>query len=89
MKFAVSRVSNPWRNEKPCGEAKEEAVLRFFSYTDPEEEGRIWSIELHTLEELLKFIEEKGSVVIGASDEHNGERDVSPWRIEIYDGWRE
>ena len=48
----------------------------------------IWTMEINTIDELLKFIEQHGEVVIGeyyvSYIEHPG-----IIRIEIYDGYRE
>lgn len=74
MKFIISRTSI-WSSEKPCRKAKKEIV-----------EGRVmWSIEINTLEELIKFMEKnEQNLVI----KYSFEKEI-PYEIEIYDDYRE
>ena len=67
MRFVVSRTT-VWRNEiQPCEEAKRE--------------GENWIIELNSIDELLKFVDKYGDLVLQFFDNR--------YEIEIYDGYRE
>lgn len=58
MIYIIERASND--ENKPC----EEAVKRPFKSTSNFEINYLWSIELNSLEELHKFIDKYGEVVI-------------------------
>ena len=73
MKFEVTKTNYDTPDGKPC----KEAVMS-------EEQGGWFQIEINSLDELIKFLEEHNSVVI--------ERSLwNPkfWKIEIYNDYRE
>ena len=74
MKFIVSRTSLCDGNDSPCEEAKKEEF----------EDGPDWTIEINTLEELIKFRKKYGEIILTESvlPEIDNE-------IEIYDSYRE
>lgn len=73
MKFVVTRASsrNDKRNLRPCP-----GVVR-----DPKDKRRWWLV-VETLEDLAKFVEREGKVVVGRNPD-------ALLEIEIYDTWRE
>lgn len=75
MKFVVTRTSM-WRNEKPCRKTKKRII-----------EGYVmWTIEINTLDELIKFMKEnKYDLVI----KDPLEEEIPYYEIEIYDDYRE
>ena len=75
MKFLVYRTSD-WKysSRKPCDEAE--------LYKDYEPLGMLWTIEIATIDELVKFCDKYGVVVIIP--------EANPYpAIEIYDDYRE
>lgn len=69
MRFRVTRTTERY-NEQPCPEATR----------GPD---GAWYVELATLDDLVRFYERHGRLVI---DDGSGEDALS---IEIYDDWRE
>ena len=45
----------------------------------------LWTIEINSLDELIKFKEKEGNLIIGTEDDYEGYNHT----IEIYDGYRE
>ena len=75
MKFIVRRTSELYlgRTPKPCEGAKKEK--------------REWTINLDTLDDLIKFVKTYGKVVVSPGDLFDN--DKMPYEIEIYDTYRE
>jgi predicted RNA-binding protein associated with RNAse of E/G family len=74
MRFKISRTSG-WDNDPPCKEA----------YTLPEEYNpkdhyHKWYIDINSLDELIKFVDKYGDIVVSTEND--------PY-IEIYDTYRE
>lgn len=70
MKYQIERTSDYFRKNPPCSDAFQEGV---------DEKGYpIWRIDIDTLEELHKLIEEVDAPVIVYDD-----------KLEIYDDFRE
>lgn len=81
MKFVVSSTSGGYR-EQPCEEAKRGSIERenkIYSAT-----ADVWFVEINTLEELIKFYEENGDIIIKDCFWNK-----SYTEIEIYDDYRE
>ena len=64
------------KNHKTCNEGK------WITRQHPDVD--LWSIEINSLEELLRFIEDNGRIIIGQSNDNGGVME-----IEIYDDYRE
>lgn len=79
MKFEIRKTSDDYT--KPC----EQAVLTKEWRNEFGWKERKWEVEVNSLEELMKLIEqsEKERIVIFAADENDGPL------IEIYDDYRE
>ncbi len=75
MKFIVSRTST-W-NKIPCEEAKLDSIVVDDVTID------VWFIEIDTIEELVKFVDKYGDIVV-QDYPYDGHKE-----IEIYDTWRE
>ena len=74
MRFKITRTSG-WYNNPPCKEA----------YTLPEEYDprawyQTWYIDINSLDELIKFVDKYGEIVVSTEND--------PY-IEIYDTYRE
>ena len=67
MEFVITRTSL-WNNKKPCEEAYQE--------------DDIWKVKIESLENLVKFQEKYGEIII--TKDFNGNPE-----IEIYDYYRE
>lgn len=83
MTFRVTRTSDAYCDEKaPCKNAR--FVKRIKEREWSISPTNIWEIEVDSLEDLMKLIEEtgKGLIIFGA-DKHGGPT------IEIYDDYRE
>ena len=81
MRFVVSSTSGGYR-EQPCEEAIRgsiEADIKVYGDTVD-----VWFIEINTLEELVKFHEENGDIII-----KDCLWNKSYIEIEIYDDYRE
>lgn len=81
MKFVVSSTSGGHK-EQPCEEAKRGSIERenkIYSAT-----ADVWFVEINTLEELIKFYEEYGDIII-----KDCLWNKSYTEIEIYDDYRE
>ena len=77
MKFLVYRTSDgKYGSRKPCDEVE--------LYKDYEPFGTLWTVEISAIDELVKFCDKYGVVVI--IPKANG--DPYP-AIEIYDDYRE
>lgn len=80
MIFQVTRTSD-WANSTPPCEG---CTLAHLSQ-DPLDDT-IYTVEFNTLEELAKFTEKNGSIIIGKAFSHE---EITPLHIEIYDEFRE
>lgn len=80
MKFKVERTSMKNMVLKPCKEAYEGNIL----WIGINEYLKCWYIDINSLEELLKFEEKYGEIIITTSIFDN----KTP-TIEIYDYYRE
>ena len=70
MRYRISRVSNYSGDRAPCSNAIKEGI---------DEYGwNIWWVNIDSLDDLHKLIEEVGTIIINCNNE-----------IEIYDGYRE
>lgn len=70
MRYRISRVSNYSGDIQPCSNAVKEGI---------DEYGfNMWWVNIDSLDDLHKLIEEVGTVIINHYNE-----------IEIYDGYRE
>jgi hypothetical protein len=70
MRYRISRVSNYSGDRQPCSNAIKEGI---------DEYGfNMWWVNIDSLDDLHKLIEEVGTVIINHCNE-----------IEIYDGYRE
>jgi len=74
MKFEITRISDSLSNKKPCEGAYSEPVKGDWLGRKNQ-----WFIDFNSLEELLKFIEKEGHIVVS---------NYGP-AIEIYDDYRE
>lgn len=81
MKFIVSKSSVYDNNIKPCDEAKQD-IVRVVKTIRGNLEKKYWSIEINSLEDLIKFIDTHGDVVLLENSD-------GYYEIEIYDGYRE
>lgn len=81
MKFQVTRTSD-WANSAPPCEG---ATLAHRHVGDLDED--IYTIEIDTLEDLIRFKEKVGKEIIITKP--YGCEDISPLKIEIYDDYRE
>ena len=71
MEFIITRTSDFWMEKPPCSKAKEKV-----------DDGlKFYAIEINSLEELLKLIDEEGMLVLNG---HEGS-----YSVEIYDDYRE
>ena len=80
MKFQVTRTSD-WANLAPPCEGSTLAH-RQVDYLD----DNIYTIEFESLEELVKFSDKNGSIIISKASSHE---EITPLHIEIYDTFRE
>ena len=80
MKFQVTRTSD-WANSAPPCEGATLAH-RQVDYLD----DNIYTIEFESLEELVKFSDNNGSIIISKA---SSREEISPLHIEIYDDYRE
>lgn len=80
MKFQVTRSSYWVYSAPPC----EGCTLAHLSQ-DPLDDT-IYTVEFNTLEELVKFSDKNGSIIIGKAFSHE---EITPLHIEIYDAFRE
>lgn len=80
MKFQVTRTSGWVNSAPPC----EGCTLAHLSQ-DPLDDT-IYTVEFNTLEELAKFSDKNGSIIIGKAFSHE---EITPLHIEIYDTFRE
>lgn len=70
MRYRISRVSNYSGDRQPCANAIKEGI---------DEYGfNMWWVNIDSLDDLHKLIDEVGTVIINRYNE-----------IEIYDGYRE
>lgn len=82
MKFVVSSTSGGYRKQ-PCDEAIRGSIERENKiYSDANAD--VWFVEINTLEELIKFYEENGDIIIKDCFWNK-----SYTEIEIYDDYRE
>jgi hypothetical protein len=87
MKFHIKR-SSLWKNEKPCeGVYEEEYVHKILNGTEtPNLENRKrWVLEINSLEDLVKFKDEQGTVILCYSFDHQD----NILSLEIYDDYIE
>ena len=79
MKFNIERTSDAFGDTKPIPYAvcESEGYNEFNGLYE-----RIYTIEINTLEELMKLIEKEGQIVISPNSKGLP-------TIEIYDDWRE
>lgn len=81
MEFIVSRSSVYDNNIKPCDGAKQD-IVRVVKTIRGNLEKKYWSIEINSLEDLIKFIDTYGDVVLLENSD-------GYYEIEIYDNYRE
>lgn len=82
MKFVVSSTSGGYR-EQSCEEAKRDCIERENKIYN-QSTIDVWSVEINTLEELIKFYEKYGDIIIKHCLWNKSYKE-----IEIYDGYRE
>ena len=82
MKFVVSSTSGESR-EQPCEEAIRGSIERENKIYNKSTVD-VWFVEINTLEELIKFYEENGDIIIKDCFWNK-----SYTEIEIYDDYRE
>lgn len=70
MRFRISRVSDYSGEEQPCSNAIKEGI--------DEHGSNMWWVNIDSLDDLYKLIEEVGTIIIDPNNE-----------IEIYDEYRE
>ena len=92
MKFRIRRTSD-WSSNKsphPKAEKLKSATSRLYFETVSHTVARnIYTIEINSLDELLKLVAEEGEIII--SEENILENELAPYHfeIEIYDDYRE
>lgn len=87
MKFIVNRASI-WSNARPCWEAVPETIS--YNSCGKQREENVWVVELGNLNELMKFKEKYGNLVVGDRIFGFGtEKEVHYDTITIYDDYLE
>lgn len=80
MKFGIHRTSGGYQENPPCEGAKLEAIGNKDHY-----ERNTWSVEIDSLDELMKLVKKEDSVIIHPPGVYQKEIP----EIEIYDDYRE
>lgn len=82
MKFRIEKTSDPsFKNKRPISRAR-------LDKRETDWRGRSknhWSVEVNTLEELMRMVKRKGSIIVHSP---SGDKDGLP-SLEIYDDYRE
>lgn len=82
MKFYIHRTSDIFNTNKPCKNAIENSASV--------DEGDMYYIDIKTMSELMKLIDECGHPLIIKKDSFlSNARGETVYSIEIYDDWRE
>lgn len=81
MKFQIKR-SSLRKDEKPCEDCEQEEYVDTYH---PTSKRKRWVMEINSLEDLIKFKNEQGTLILNESFHHEDKIDS----LEIYDDYIE